>query len=294
MGRVRLILISLVALVVAIGAAFVARGMASPPAPKTVIVEKGPPPAPVVRVLVARRELAVGDRLDEAAMNWQSWPAAGINPAFVTDGGAPAVALTDAKAKLAAAAGDAASAAKSAIGAGSGRMAAYVGAVVRQPIALNEPITDDKLVRAGAGGVLAVTLQPGMRAMSVPLSTENAAGGFIMPGDHVDVVQVQRAAAGVDARTVMRNVRVLAIDQETRADGKVVAKSGSSATLELSPGQAEDMVLAKAQGDLTLVLRSYADAAGPAHTGEIHRLAEESPVVHVFRDGQATDVKVSR
>ena len=293
MGRVRLILISLVALVVALGAAFVARGLASPK-PKTVIIAAAPTPRPTVRVLVTSRSLAVGDRLDDASLSWQVWPAEGLNAAFITDGGAPAAAPADAKDKVIAAAGDAAGAAKTAItGGGLGRKASFIGAVVREAMVAGEPVVDTKLVRAGAGGVLAVTLQPGMRAMSIPLSAENAAGGFILPGDHVDVVQVRRMPAGVDAATVMRNVRVLAIDQHTRADAKADTQVGSSATLELSPGQSEDMVLARAQGELTLVLRSYADASGDARTGDVNRLPENA-VVKVYRDGQVSEVKVTR
>ena len=294
MGRVRLILISLAALVVALGAAFVARGIASPRAPKTTVIVAAPPAHPTVNVLVAKRDLQVGDRLDAAMMHWQPWPAETTNPAFVTDGAAAATA-SEGAAKAMAAAGGAAMAAKAAVTGDVGRMAAYVGAVVRQPIGAGEPITDKKIVRAGVSGVMAVTLQPGMRAMSIPLSAENAAGGFILPGDHVDVVQVQKPQNGsVQAYTVMRNIRVLAIDQASKALSGASTQLGSQATIELSPDQAQDMVLARAQGELTLVLRSYADAAGSASTGEMRRTVAETPTVRVFRTGQETEVKVSR
>ena len=295
MGRVRLILISLTALVIALGAAFVARGFATPRGPKTVIVQAAPPPKPTVEVLTAKRDLQVGDRLDASNIGWQSWPADGLSPAYVTDGAAAASAPTDMKGKALAAAGGAAGLAKSAMGAGDpGRMGAYFGAVVRESIGAGEPVTDKKVVRAGASGVLAVTLQPGMRAMSLPMTADSGVGGFVLPGDHVDVVQIQKTPTGVQAATVMRNVRVLAIDQSTKADTKADAKVGTQATIELSPTQAEDMVLARAQGDLTLVLRSYADAAGATSTGEIRRTALEPPVVRVFRSGQESEVKVAR
>ena len=286
MGRVRLILISLVALVVALGAAFVARGLASPRAPKVVVVAAAPPPRPTVQVLTARRDLVVGDRLDAAMIGWKAWPMEGLSSTLITDGAPPP---SDATGRALAAA----ETAKSMMG-DTTRMSAWIGAVVREPIAAGEPITAHKVVRAGAGGVMAVTLQPGMRAMSVPLTADNGAGGFILPGDHVDVVQVRKLAAGADAATVMTNVRVLAIDQNTRSDVKAAAQIGASATVELSPRQAEDLVLARAQGELTLVLRSYADGAGPARTGDVQRLAQEQQVVRVFRNGEETQVKVSR
>ena len=292
MGRVRLILISLTALVIALGAAFVARGFATPRAPKTVVVTAvAPPPKPTVNVLTAKRDLQVGDRLDASDIGWTSWPAEGLSPTLVTDGASAVSAPLDFGGKAMSAADGAAKAAKATMD--PGRLAGWFGAVVRQPISAGEPVTEKKVVRAGAGGVLAVTLQRGMRAMSIPLTADSGAGGFIQPGDHVDVVQIQKNPAGAQASTVMRNVRVLAIDQNTRPDAKAVAQVGTQATLELSPAQAEDMVLARAQGELTLVLRSYADAAGGTATGDIRRTSEGS-VVRVFRTGQESEVKVAR
>ncbi len=295
MGRVRLVLISLTALVIALGAAFVARGFATPRAPK-VIVQAAPPPKPTLNVLTARRDLQVGDRMDASNIGWQAWPMEGVNASYVTDGANAAAAPTGLTGKAVAAAGGAASAAKAAMGAdGGGRVAAWYGAVVRESISAGEPVTDKKVVRAGAGGVMAVTLQPGMRAVAVPLSAENAAGGFILPGDHVDVVQVQKPTnAPVKSFTVMRNVRVMAIDQSNKADPRAMTQQGATATLELSPAQAEDVVLARAQGELTLVLRSYADAAGGTSTGDIQRSPADGSVVRVFRTGDESDVKVVR
>ncbi len=297
MGRARLILISLTALAASLGLAFVARGFATPRPPAPVVVQAAaPPPRPTVNVLTAKHDLQVGDRLDASNIAWQPWPAETLSPTLVTDGAGPASAPADIKGKALLVAGGAAQAAKSAMaGPDSGRMAGWFGAVVRQTIAAGEPVTEKKVVRAGASGVLAVTLQSGMRAMSLPLTADNGAGGFILPGDHVDVVQVQKPQTGpVQAYTVMRNVRVLAIDQANKASAGISAQVGSQATIELSPAQAEDMVLARAQGDLTLVLRSYADAAGAASTGDIRRNAGDGSVVRVFRDGQESDVKVAR
>ena len=116
-------------------------------------------------------------------------------------------------------------------------------AVVHEPIIEGEPITDRKVVRAGAAGVLAATLDPGMRAMAVPLSAESAAGGFILPGDHVDVVQSRQVEVpgGTDKKfasgSVLRNVKVLAHRPEhprpeaghrPRRDGDVGGDAGSS------------------------------------------------------------------
>lgn len=300
MGPARVVIL-IVALVAALGAALIVRNMtksaqsrAQPAvAAAPVIVEK-----PTARVLVAKHDLGVGARLGEADMTWQPWPLEGLNPTYITE--SPSAAVQAAKsagqtaAKLAQAASDA-------VSGPAGPMAAMVGAVVREPIYAGEPIVQRKLVRAGAAGVLAITLEPGMRAMAVPLTAESAAGGFILPGDHVDVVQ-SRQVEGAAVKTfvtnaVMRNVRVLAIDQNTSAD-KNTAVIGATATLEVTPNQAEGLLNAKAQGELTLILRSYADSGGPAQLTDIARAAAgafaPSPSVRVFRNGQASEVMVAR
>jgi pilus assembly protein CpaB len=140
-----------------------------------------------------------------------------------------------------------------------------------------------------------------MRAMSVPLTAESAAGGFILPGDHVDVVQSRQTALGqggekhFTSETVLRNVKVLAIDQNAGKSTKL-AQVGATATLEVSPEQAEVVALAKAQGELTLILRSYADIGGSTTVGVTKEKAPEdaSDVVKVFRDGKPQDVQVAR
>ena len=298
MAQPRIILVSLVALVVALGAAFVARGLAAPKRHVMTSVVPVAPAKPVLRVLTAKKDLAVGDVIGADSFSWQEWPSDGLNPNFIVDGPARLAAPPTAEGKIAAAAQGAAKTATATLTGDMGPAAPLMGAVVRTAISAHEPIVASKLVRGGAGGVMAVTLDPGMRAMSVPITTESAAGGFILPGDHVDVVQTRKLDATaiapggptVTASSIMRNVRVLAIDQNTHVD-KGASVVGATGTLEVSAGQAELLVAARAQGDLTLVLRSYADAQGPSEVGYT---APQASVVHVFRSGQSTDVKVAR
>lgn len=289
-----------VALVAGVGSvALLARGMAaSQEKPRPVIVAAAPAAQPTVRVLVARHDLAVGDKIGPADMNWQAWPAEALNPAFITDGPAKTSPTQNNLINAASKAADAAKASLANPADGAG--AQMVGAMVRDPILAGEPLVQSKVVHAGAAGVMAVTLDPGMRAMALPLSAESAAGGFILPGDHVDVVLSRQADAPggghiFSTSTVMKNVRVLAVDQNTGVQ-KSNAVVGATATVEVSPSQAELLVLAKAQGSLTLVLRSYADAAGPAVSGGItnHAGQDADLVVKVFRNGAPTPVTVSR
>ena len=92
--------------------------------------------------------------------------------------------------------------------------------------------------------------------------------------------------------------RVLAIDQNMggSATGKSTSAIGATATVEVTPAQAEHLVLAKASGTLTLSLRSYADAAGGAQIGSLGGggTGGDSHVVRVFRSSAPTPVMVTR
>jgi len=103
-----------------------------------------------------------------------------------------------------------------------------------------------------------------MRAVSTEISAETGAGGFILPNDYVDVILTRREQQGgtdaVQSDTILRNIRILAIDQtvEEKNGQKVVV--GKTATLELGPQQAETLAQARQRGSLSLALRSLADA----------------------------------
>jgi pilus assembly protein CpaB len=297
MGPVRVLVLA-VALAAAIGAVIVVRTMGRAQPAHAAAVVAAPVEKPTAQVLVARRDLKPGTKLKAEDLTWQAWPQESLNPAFIVQ--SPETRPAGEAQKIAAAASDLA---KTAVGAPDDKVTALVGSVVREPILASEPIIERKLVRAGTAGVMAVALEPGMRAMAVPLSAESAAGGFILPGDHVDVVQsrqIEGAARRFVSQTVLKNVRVLAIDQNVAAKGASVV--GATATLEVDPTQAEVLTLAKAEGALTLVLRSYADIAGPTITvarggGAAAGAGEafvRASVVRVFRNGQASEMTVSQ
>jgi pilus assembly protein CpaB len=127
-----------------------------------------------------------------------------------------------------------------------------------------EPVTSLKLVKAGDGGVLAAILPAGMRAISTRIKEETAAGRLILPNDRVDVILTQRrrGRGGVEdsmSDTLFRNIRVLAIGQLIEAkEGKKLAE-GNTATLEMTPTQAEELSAANSKGEISLSLRSIAD-----------------------------------
>lgn len=301
-----------IAAVAAIGLALVVRAMgSSSSAPATPAAAADTQPK--ARVLVAAHDLAPGKRLTEADLDWKEIPVAEVNPLYITDGSTPVPAKlveADAKAEPAKPAAGTVEGQPSAVAkvaraandiATGGAKADYVGSVVREPILAGEPIVARKIVRAGDSGYMAAYLEPGMRAMAIRVTVETAAGGFILPGDRVDVVLTRQldnnnnaTEGGVSDRakhatgTVLENLKVLAVDQTTRAGDDEQSVVGATATLEVTPKDAELLALAKAEGELSLVLRSYADTAGPSGAvrgAQRAAVAARNTSVRVYRGG---------
>ena len=268
---------------------FLVRGLVAhkPPPPPAAIAA---PAQPMTQVLIAHRDLAVGTRLANGDLAWQQWPADSVNPAFITNGAAQMPATTPA----AMVATKAAAVAEVVTGS---PMDSVYGSIVREPILTNEPITQAKLVRGGEGGYMAVVLNPGMRAMAVPVTVATAAGGFVLPGDRVDVLQSHASdisnggKAGFVAETLLRNVRVLAIDQTSAPPKGAQSVVGAVATLEVAAADAEILAKAKAQGEMVLALRAYSDAGGPSGRGVAG--SQNTGDVRIFRNGQVSDVMVT-
>jgi pilus assembly protein CpaB len=289
MGRVRIFIVIGIAAVGAIVLALLVGAMTRhKPAPTIVAV--APPPQPMARVLVAKHDLAVGARLTPADVTWQNWPATGLNPAFITDGRGARLVPTGASG-LADQASQTMHAAAAAMGAGPNPIDQLSGSIVRVAIIANEPITNAKLVRGGEGGYMAVVLRSGTRAMAIPVTAVDGAGGFVLPGDRVDVYQGHANAA---ATLVLRNLRVLAVDQNSQQPkAGQQSEVGATATLEVAvadvPILVQAMAVAKSQNqsDLVLALRSYSDAnqpSGPPAGGQA------TGQVRILRTGQSAEM----
>jgi pilus assembly protein CpaB len=293
MSAVR-ILILVIAAIAAIAMAFVVRGAFSPrTAPSAAAAAPTPAAGPTVRVLVARRDLPTGARLSPADLGWQDWPAGGLSATFTTDGAPPQLKQTGA-----AAAKDAAATASGLFG--DAAIKALEGAVVREPFVSGEPIVARKIVKTGEGNFMAIVLAPGMRAMSVGVTVDTAAGGFILPGDRVDLIVSQtNGENGILTETVLHNVKVLAIDQAAQPAKDAQTMVGAVATLEVSAADTElvagAQTKAKAGGALTLALRSYADAGAPTTRGSAASSGPDAgETIRVVRAGQTSQVTVSR
>jgi pilus assembly protein CpaB len=186
----------------------------------------------MAQVLVAKADIGLGQITSAENFRWQHWPQTALSPNYIQRSTRP-----NAPADL-------------------------TGSVARSPMLAGEPVTAMKLVKAGEGGVLAAILPAGMRAISTRIKEETGVGKLILPNDHVDVLLTVKRRGDHNAETLFRNVRVLAIGQLIEArDGKKLAE-GNTATLELTPGQAEELAAANSRGELSLVLRSIADIKG--------------------------------
>lgn len=187
-------------------------------------------------VMVARRDIALGEITNDGLFRWQTWPSDAITPSFITRKTNPR------------------------------QIAKLSGAIARAPILAGEPITKQKLVAAGQGGVLAAILPKGMRAISTEIKEETSAGRLILPNDHVDVILIrrERSRTGKDeyySDILFENVRVLAVGQQlqNKDTKKSAATAANTATLELTPRQAEQLALANSMGEISLALRSVSD-----------------------------------
>lgn len=253
-----------VASVAAALAYYVASSFMTPPAPVT--VEKQ---VDSTDVLVASADIAVGQIVNEGNFRWVSWPKKAITPDYVT------------KTK------DSAQQVRN-----------FAGSVARSALLSGEPITKQKLIKAGEGSVLAAILPQGMRAISTKIRAETAAGSLILPNDHVDVILIRRLRDRSGSQesvsdTLFRNVRVMAIGQqiETKEGKKSADISASTATLELTPKQAEMMALANSMGEITLSLRSVADlSSDPERAGGLDLNKPQNNSVRIVRYGAKSRV----
>lgn len=228
------LIIAGVAVAAAGGAGYIAKNMSAPP-PAQIVVEPSRPALETTQVLVLAEDLPMGAPIvDQIA--WQEWPKDAVSEAFVTKEKDPE-ALENLKGSVA-------------------RLAMYQG----------EPLRKSKLIGEGQSFMAAI-LPEGKRAIATQVAADTSAGGFILPNDYVDIIMTRRsdkqgAGEGFITETILKNIRVLAIDQTIREDedGKKV-KVGDTATLELTPQQAEIITVAQQMADrLTLSLRSVKDA----------------------------------
>jgi pilus assembly protein CpaB len=231
-----------VAGVAAISAIWLTSGLRTAP---QVIVKQAPPAEsiPMADVLVAAADLPVGGQVTKEHLRWQRWPRSALSETMITKDAMP------------------------------NGIEEVGGSISRAPSIQGEPVRRDKLIKGANGGFMSAILPEGRRAVAINIVSSGAktAGGFVLPNDRVDIIRTGRDDDATRSRqsdvfvaeTILQNIRVLAIGQnvQERNGEKVVV--GETATLELDPKQSEQITLAQRTGELSLVLRSLADANKP-------------------------------
>ena len=197
-------------------------------------------------VLVASRDIVPGHVLSADLVRWDPWPKSAVSSTLVTKEKQPDISK------------------------------AIAGAVVRAPLIAGQPITDANIVHAGAAGFLAATLTPGMRAIGMTVTPQTSAGGFILPNDRVDVVLTRELPGSgspkqYESETILQDVRVLAVDQTSHQEKDQQSVVGKTATLEMTPYQAELVAHAEQSGVLSLTLRALGDSSGDPTIGNVGR-----------------------
>lgn len=216
-----------------------------------------PPAVVMAQVLVAAQRLEPGQPISAGQVRWQQWPQKSVDGSFIVQNG------------------------------GMSPASVVEGTVARAPIIEGEPVTFAKIVKSQGAGFMAATLAPGMRAVSIAVSVASVAGGFIQPNDRVDLmltmVTGDTPKRGI-TKTVLSNVRVLAIDQASDSKNKAVSDV-KTVTLELSPDQARSTAMAQAMGTLSLALRSLGDTETAENDKSKAPGADDNGMVAVLRYG---------
>jgi pilus assembly protein CpaB len=133
--------------------------------------------------------------------------------------------------------------------------------IVLAAIEPNEPVLALKVTGKGQRATLSSLVGPGMKAVTIRVSDVEGVGGFVLPGDHVDVVLTRnKSGSSPTSEVVLQNTRVLAVDQlaDERATKAAIAKS---VTLEVDTVDAQRIWLASSVGSLSLLLRKAGETA---------------------------------
>ena len=283
MNTKKIVLLAVLGIIAVIGFMMLKKLTTPPPAPQPTSSDE--PVAQVistveyVKVLAAANDIQMGTRLSQGMLKWKKWPSEALESNLIDQQSQPQA------------------------------LEEYVGAVTRVNLYANEPILSPKVVKTGEKGQMAALLSPGMRAIAARITTDSAAGGFILPGDRVDVILTTRIRVNnlqsvsqnsVDnyiSSAILANVKVLAIGQsDTPSPDGQSTILGNTALLELSLNDAELLQEAQSKGEISLALRgldrrrvgfvpSAATAGRKKSTGQVSSIM-------LYRSGQKQQVAI--
>ncbi|WP_170476450.1 Flp pilus assembly protein CpaB [Ruegeria arenilitoris] len=222
-----------------------------------------------VSVVVASRDISFGEEIEPGSLTTIEWPR----------GSVPVGVFTEYDDLIAA--------------------ASMPSRRARRAIAQGELILNNKVSDFGEKVTIVQTIGDDHRAMAIEVDAETAVGGFVTPGDRVDIVMTTGEKRDMHAVTILQNIRVIGVDQESdeQTDQPVVART---VTVAVTPDQVQRLALAQRAGRLSLTLRSVNDTEDKALT--MTRLndllvdepqetgSDEEPVRTIVRVRRGTDV----
>lgn len=231
-----------------------------------------------VNVIVAKVSLPVGTVIDpNKHLRWAEWPEASLPPGVFTD-------------------------ADELLGPKEERDESHTRRVIRQ-MEPGEPILESKVTGFGESGNLSLLLAEGMRAFTIRIDAISGVGGFIAPGDSVDVILTRQVDGTIESRVILEAVEVIAVDHVTNVEANR-PRNANTATVQVRPKDAQKLTIAQQIGRLSLFLRGVDNqtAAGEeqletidARTlfGEpvetvVEEAPEETTTVRMRRAGQVT------
>lgn len=222
---IRSVLVALLGVAVAGGSAYGAREYLD----QSRATAATDPAAVLVSVIVAGRDIPFGQPIQPQMLQVMSWPRAALPPGAVTDLDAllPKPGMPPRRAT--------------------------------REIAQGELVLASKVSAFGEKVTIVQTLGENTRAMAIKVEAETAVGGFVTPGDAVDIVLTQGRDQTLRAVTILQNIRVIGVDQQAdqQSDQPFVAQT---VTVEVTPEQSQTLALAQKAGTLSLSLRSLDNA----------------------------------
>jgi pilus assembly protein CpaB len=208
------------------------------------------------RIVVASREIPEGAVIDRLAVTAAAWPRATVPPGAFSS------------------------------------IDSVVGRITRVAVFSGDPIVPARLAPAGSGPGLEVKIAAGKRAMGVRINDVAGISGLIQPNSRVDVLVTLRTDAAGQQRQVakvfMENMRVLSVGRQLERDGDGEPIDATTATLEVTPDEAERLAVAMNQGSIQLVLRGYGDPSNVATSG-----ASSTDVLAQLRNARTAQLPAS-
>lgn len=261
----RQLIVLVIAAVAAVGALLLIRGLGARQAEQTAVEAEQ---IAGQQVLVAARDIPQGAALAPSDLAVALFPTSSVSPSFVRLDQQPSA------------------------------QADFVNGVTRRAFVQGEPIVASAVVQPDGRGFLAAQLEPGFRAVAIEIEAITAAGGFIQPNDHVDVIMTARinnrdgGGEAVRSDIVLRDVRVLALGDRTNTQESGEAPEmveAGVAVLELSAEDARTLALADEMGTISLALRGVqAETVGMSAPPSGNQIGQQSGGVRMHAYGVMT------